>query len=113
MKTKIDRDKAINRILSLIDESNDNWRKTGFYSDPVVQDIMMKLYERWNNNNRKGIPLDYATNEELFILVRKAEHYSMIPASEIQRQLFLEFRKNVSGGKRGFIDKIKEILGLK
>lgn len=113
MKTKIDRDKAINRILSLIDESNDSWRKAGFYSDPAVQDIMMNLYERWNNSNRKGIPLDYATNEELLILVKKAEQYSKTPTTEIQRQLLLEYKKNVSRSKKGFIDKIKEILGLK
>lgn len=110
---KFSRGEAINKIINMIDESRDPWRKAGFYGDPEVQRIMDSLYARWNENNREGIPLNYATDEELVILVEKAEYYSKQPASSIQRQLF--FSENSAGkrGKReGLAKKLKRIFGL-
>jgi len=55
-------------IIREVDESKDVWRKVAFYNDPRVQDILANLYDRWEKANRKGIPLDYATLDELRVL---------------------------------------------
>ena len=55
-------------IIREVDESRDVWRKVAFYNDPRVQSILTNLYERWERANRKGIPLDYATLDELRVL---------------------------------------------
>ncbi len=44
-----------------------------FYSDREVVAIMDGVYARWEESGRIGEPLDYATDEELEILARKAE----------------------------------------
>ncbi|WFO76208.1 hypothetical protein J4526_05085 [Desulfurococcaceae archaeon MEX13E-LK6-19] len=109
---KFDRQEAINRIISLIDESKDQWRKAGFYGDPDVQSILNSLYERWNKNNREGMPLNYATDEELSVLVKKAEEYSRMPVAAIQRQ-FLFGEQQVTEKKEGFLKKLKKIFSSK
>jgi len=55
-------------IIREVDESKEVWRKVAFYNDPRVQEILKHLYDRWEKANRKGIPLDYATLDELRIL---------------------------------------------
>jgi len=44
-----------------------------FYSDREVVTIMDEVYSRWEESGRIGEPLDYATDEELEVLAKKAE----------------------------------------
>ena len=53
--------------------SADPWRKMAFYSDREVVAIMDEVYARWEESGRIGEPLDYATDEELEVLAKKAE----------------------------------------
>ena len=67
---------AIKReILDLIDSHWNNWVKAAFYSDPQVEPIMGRLVKAWRDNGEQGQPLDYATDEELMILLRAARRY--------------------------------------
>lgn len=79
------------RIKDLIDGSRDPWRKAVFYSNPVVSDILTKLYERWEENGRKGIPLDYATMDELETLYRFAKAAVDAPEGEALRSFIEEY----------------------
>ncbi len=94
----MDREYMKRRIIELIDESRDNDRKIGFYSDENVQQIMNRLYGKWEENGRKGIPLDYATIEELEILYRLARTYTENPRG----RAYVEFvRKAYFGEDKG------------
>ncbi|MEM3832179.1 MAG: hypothetical protein QW128_01080 [Thermoprotei archaeon] len=62
-------------IVSLIDDNTDVNVKAAFYGDPEVTKILDNLYERWESNNNKNEPLDYATIDELRILTMKARFY--------------------------------------
>ena len=77
--------KLISRVISLIEEHTNQWIKAAFYSDPEVNSILEKLYDRWEKNDRRGIPLDYASIDELEILAEKATRYSSMSTSEAQR----------------------------
>lgn len=77
--------KKKNKIIELIDESKDDERKIAFYSDDTVQNILMRLYNEWERNNRKGIPLDYASPEEIDILYMLAVRYSRNPDAAYTR----------------------------
>ncbi len=74
-----------NKIIELIDESKDDERKIAFYSDDIVQGILTRLYDEWEKNNRNGIPLDYASPEEIDTLYRLAIRYSRNPAAAYTR----------------------------
>lgn len=74
------REKYIQRIIEMVDENRDQNVKIAFYSDSYVSQTLEKLYERWEKNNREGIPLDYATEEELFQLAKKASLYYSNPS---------------------------------
>ncbi len=84
------------KIVELIDDSRDNDRKIAFYSDENVQAIMDKLYGEWEKNNRKGIPLDYASNEELEVLYRLAKHYAENP----YRKAYVDFMRRAYFGEK-------------
>ncbi len=62
-------------ITSLIDDNVDVNVKAAFYGDPEVSTILDNLYKRWESNNNKDEPLDYATMDELKLLVSKARFY--------------------------------------
>jgi hypothetical protein len=62
-------------IVSLIDDNTDVNVKAAFYGDPEVTRILDDLYKRWENNSNKNEPLDYATMDELKILIMKARFY--------------------------------------
>ncbi|GEM_PF-1613679 len=66
-------EEKVQEIVELIDECGDYWRKAAFYSDPDVSALLDSLYERWESSNMQGIPLDYATDEEVDFLYRKAK----------------------------------------
>ncbi|AFK51565.1 hypothetical protein TCELL_1142 [Thermogladius calderae 1633] len=71
--------KLKSEIVRLIDESRDVEVKMAFYSDERVQSIMDRLNKEWESNGYKGIPLDYATVDELKTLHDLARFYSTHP----------------------------------
>jgi len=93
-----------NKILALIDGNRDPWKKAGFYGDPTIQIIMNRLYKRWEENNRDGRPIDYATLDELKIMARLAEKYYRTPSSEIQRQYLFGIKREEK--KEGVLKKL-------
>ena len=62
-------------ILRLIEGREGDWRSTAFYSDPKVSAIVARLHEEWERNGRRGIPLDYATIDELRVMASAASKY--------------------------------------
>jgi hypothetical protein len=62
-------------IISLIEENTNNWVKAAFYSDLRVSRIMDRLVGEWQRNSEQGRPIDYATDDELEILLHVARRY--------------------------------------
>ncbi|MCD6301587.1 MAG: hypothetical protein J7L82_05910, partial [Staphylothermus sp.] len=98
-------EKMKQEILKLIDESKENGRKIAFYSDPNVTEILTKLYEQWEKNNRKGIPLDYASPEEIEILYNLALKYSKVSDAEAWSMFLREniYEKSQEDKKKTFL----------
>ncbi len=69
------RKKFILEIERWIEKNPNPYAKAAFYSDDDVVRIVEELYRRWQENNFKGMPLDYATLEELRMLAAKAYEY--------------------------------------
>ncbi len=84
------------KIIELIDESKDNDRKIAFYSDDKVVEILDRLYRKWEENNRVGIPLDYATPEEIDTLYNLAVKYSSSPRG----RAYIEFVRSAYSRKK-------------
>ncbi len=70
-----ERKKLILEIERWVEKNPNPYAKAAFYSDDKVAEIVEKLYIRWQSNGFKGMPLDYATIEELRILASKALEY--------------------------------------
>ncbi len=70
------------KIIEMVDDSREDGRKIAFYSNPTVQEILNSLYDRWEKHERKGIPLDYATEEEVKILYTIAVKATSVPSSK-------------------------------
>lgn len=66
-------------IISWIEESADPIYKIAFYSNEEVAPLASKLLEAWEKNNRAGIPLDYATEEEIIKLHKIAKKIISTP----------------------------------
>ncbi|MEM4654228.1 MAG: hypothetical protein QXL34_01905 [Thermosphaera sp.] len=77
--------KLKSEIINLIDDSTIPVVKEAFYSNQEVENIMERLYKEWEKNGNKGIPLDYATHEELIILHRIAKQVVDSPYEELSR----------------------------
>ncbi len=92
----------VREILRLIDESGDYWKKATFYSDPEVCALLDELYQRWEANERRGMPLDYASEEEVYFLYRKAASISD-EIVEMKKREFVNrsMAKNEGGGRGG------------
>ena len=75
------RKRLIEELLNLIEYNDVAWRKAAFYSDPQVEPIYNRLVEEWEKAGGEGIPLDYASVEELEVLVRAARKYAFMPES--------------------------------
>ncbi|MEZ0393527.1 MAG: hypothetical protein ABWK00_00545 [Desulfurococcaceae archaeon] len=80
------------KVLGLIDSSQDRGIKYAFYSNERVKEIMQRLYERWEGAGMKGMPIDYATDEELEALVSVAERVALSG-----RDYMAEFHMNAYG----------------
>ncbi|BAA80987.2 hypothetical protein APE_1977.1 [Aeropyrum pernix K1] len=75
---------AKERILRLIDDSENTWLKAAFYGDPKVSAILERLFEAWESAGRRGMPIDYATREELEDLEKAAVKYASMSEAELQ-----------------------------
>mgnify|MGYP000409700150 CR=1 FL=1 len=101
------------RITMLIDDSTNNWAKIAFYSDPNVARILDLVYGRWEQNNRKGLPIDYATIDELHILVHAAEKYKNAGPEVVSRLMFSSETDTINtSSKKKKKSFIKRLLGL-
>jgi len=65
-------------IVELIDKHWNSWVKAAFYSDPQVSRIMDRLVAVWQENGEEGRPIDYASEDELVILLRAARRYYLL-----------------------------------
>ncbi len=84
----MDRGKVKREILGLIDDNYSNWRKAAFYSDPEVATILNRLQSVWEDNDMQGYPIDYATDEELEVLLAKARRYAYMPEDRARSLVF-------------------------
>ena len=103
--------KALKReIIELIDNNPSPWIKAAFYSDPVVNAILDSLYKKWDENNRRGEPLDYASYDDLRVLHDKAIEYSRM--SEDRARLLalrrLDRGAEAEAEERGLLSRITE-----
>jgi len=78
-------EEKVREIVELIDECDNYWRKAAFYSDPDVSTLLDDLYKRWESSNMQGVPLDYATDEEVDFLYRKAKSLTREDARRSER----------------------------
>ncbi len=100
------------KIISLIDENTFQWRKAAFYSDPMVSEIMMRLYERWESSGRDGRPVDYASLEELEVLAEKAEKYAFMNDETARAITFSRMSGEADDrGENSLVAFMKAILG--
>ena len=73
------REILIKEIEENIEENRNAMVKAAFYSDPEVSELVLELYKRWELNNYRGAPLDYASLNELEFLALKARYYKDHP----------------------------------
>ena len=104
-------EKMKREIIKLIDDSRESGRKIAFYSDPYVAEVLTKLYDLWEKNNRKGIPLDYASAEEIEKLYNLALRYSKVSDAEAWAMFLREnvYESKKQKKKRSFL---KRLLGM-
>lgn len=69
------RERLIREIEMYVDCNPNIYAKIAFYSDPEVQRILENIYRRWEEAGQRGIPLDFATIDELKLLASKALKY--------------------------------------
>ncbi len=78
----MERDALVEELIELIEDNESPWRKAAFYSDPKVAPIYDKLIKRWLDSGEKGVPLDYADESDLSILVAIARKYAFMDESK-------------------------------
>lgn len=69
------RERLIREIEMYVDCNPNIYAKIAFYSDPEVQRILENIYKRWEGAGQRGMPLDFATIDELKVLASKALKY--------------------------------------
>ncbi len=114
------RESKINDILRMIDDNPSNWKKAAFYSDSEIMPLLEELQRRWEESNNEGIPIDYATDEELDLLLSKARKYYYMSEAEAvslvmarQHGSSRSQEREVQRGSRvrEFIDRIRGKMG--
>lgn len=104
------RERLKEKIITLIDDSMNNWAKMAFYSDSNVARILDEVYKRWESNSRRGLPIDYASYEELQILASAAEKYKNAGPEVLSRIMFSDRDVRSEKGKKGSL--LRKLLGL-
>lgn len=105
-----ERDRLIQELISLIEDNDVAWRKAAFYSDPRVEPIYERLIKAWLDSGEKGIPLDYASEDELRELVLVARKYAFM-SEDKARSLAMARMSGGEGEFEGFGKFIKRLLG--
>lgn len=82
---KNESEKMKSEIINLIDENSSNWIKAAFFSDEMIEIIMEALYAKWEQNQEEGMPIDYATEDQLKIMLKKARQYASMKPEEAMR----------------------------
>lgn len=77
-----ERERLKRELINLIDLNKDAWVKAAFFSDDVVEKLMEVLYARWENSDEAGIPIDYASVEELKVLLELAHKYARMSSRD-------------------------------
>lgn len=98
------------KVIMLIDDSTNNWAKMAFYSDSNVARILDDVYKRWESNGRKGLPIDYASYEELQILAFAAEKYKNTGPEVLSQIMFSD--RDTHSKKRKKESLLRKLLGL-
>lgn len=106
------RDDVKRLILQLVDDQDDEWLKAAFYSDNAVKPILERLYSAWEESGRQGIPLDYATDEELETLLSVARRYASMSRAERQMVALRRMTGEDVKVELGLVERIKRLLGL-
>lgn len=97
-------------IVRLIDENPDQWIKAAFYSDEKVKHIMTSLYERWEKNDSRMLPIDYATLDELRQLYSLAKKYSRLDTGTAMRIALGSELPTPTQRRESIIDKVVKVL---
>ncbi len=87
----------VEEIIQLIEDNESPWRKAAFYSDPKVTPIYDRLINAWIEAGEKGTPLDYASIEELEVLVSIARKYAFMDENRARAIAM----SRMGGGERG------------
>ncbi len=66
------------KLLELLDSMHP-WCRSAFYADRDVARLVSALYSRWEEAGRSGEPVDYASLDELRMLLERADRYSRLP----------------------------------
>ncbi len=94
-------------IIKLIDENRSPWVKAAFYSDSKVSPILERLIGEWESRGRQGIPLDYASDEELETLHEIARRYAYMSDEEARS---IAWSTSESKGEGSFLGFIRRLL---
>jgi len=114
-ETMPSRKDLIKEIEENIEENLNTMVKAAFYSDPEVERIVMELYKRWESHSYRGIPLDYASMDELELLALKARYYRQhpLPLPKIGVASREKFRERHRRGLRRWLRNfVRMMLGI-
>ncbi len=111
----MERERLIREIEIYVEYNPNVYAKAAFYSDPEVRRILEEVYRRWEEAGRVGIPLDYATIDELQLLASKAARYKDATARVVfeygDRFEEMAFRSLAPPEeRRGFRDRIRRLF---
>lgn len=104
-----ERERLVRELVALIEDNSVAWRKAAFYNDPRVEPIYDRLIKAWGDAGEKGVPLDYATVEELRVLVEAAKDYAFM--SEEKARAIAIGRMSGEEEFGGFSKLLKRLMG--
>ena len=106
MNKTLSRERLIREIEMYVDYNPNIYAKIAFYSDLEVQRILENIYKRWEEAGRRGIPLDFATMDELKLLASKALKYKdasarvLLSLDQLDRMAFRSLTSSDSEGNK-------------
>ena len=106
MNKTLSRERLIREIEMYVDYNPNIYAKIAFYSDSEVQRILENIYKRWEEAGRRGIPLDFATMDELKLLASKALKYKdasarvLLSLDQLDRMAFRSLTSSDSEGNK-------------
>jgi hypothetical protein len=102
-------EKLREKLTIFLDQDPRKWVKSAFYSDPVVEQVMEDLYDRWEDAGRKGMPVDYASHDELIMLWNKASKYLGMSDNAARALVFNRMNgidERTTDRKKGFLARL-------